>query len=363
MAARAPATGFIVVDRLSRQLQSRSAVVSDHRHRLGRDSAGCIDIAAEPFLKLCAMSIDWYALRPASGCSPAAWPPTASAAPRTPPTCPATATRRALGASQASQGRRRRQGEDNTPPPGRRPHQARRLRAEGLLPRAEQGVVRLRQGAQPDPVGEDRPGCRKSLYAARYVARLVDGGFTDSEIGESMRSASATPRKSLDLGDTPCQGTGQRPGDAGRVRRLRVPALQAGAAGAAPGPGRVQRRGEGLLQALPARRRTPTRAPRPRRRWPPTSRASSGPYNDKLWAIADSLTPAAIEQIAKEVGLDVAKWRADFESEAVKARVQKDRARGRAPGHRQPRRRSTSTAACSPTTATSRACATGSTKS
>jgi protein-disulfide isomerase len=51
-------------------------------------------------------------------------------------------------------------------------------------------------------------------------------------------------------------------------------------------------------------------------------------YNDKVWAISDSLSPAAFEQIAKDVGLDVAKWRGDFESEAIKARVQQDRTLG-----------------------------------
>ena len=29
-------------------------------------------------------------------------------------------------------------------------------------------------------------GCRKSLYAIRYVARLVDSGYTDSEVRESL---------------------------------------------------------------------------------------------------------------------------------------------------------------------------------
>src|SRR5262245_4925366 len=35
-------------------------------------------------------------------------------------------------------------------------------------------------------VKNDR-ACRKSLYAVKYVARLVDGGYTDSEIGEYLR--------------------------------------------------------------------------------------------------------------------------------------------------------------------------------
>ena len=55
-------------------------------------------------------------------------------------------------------------------------------------------------------------------------------------------------------------------------------------------------------------------------------------YQDKLWDKQDDLTPAEIEKVAKETGLDVAKFRQDLASEAVKARVQKDRDDGAAGG-------------------------------
>jgi predicted DsbA family dithiol-disulfide isomerase len=55
-------------------------------------------------------------------------------------------------------------------------------------------------------------------------------------------------------------------------------------------------------------------------------------YQDKLWEKSDELTPAEIEKAAKEVGLDVAKFRQDVASESVKARVRKDRSDGQAAG-------------------------------
>jgi protein-disulfide isomerase len=52
------------------------------------------------------------------------------------------------------------------------------------------------------------------------------------------------------------------------------------------------------------------------------------PYQDKLWENQDSLSPADMEKFAKEIGLDLTKFRADLEDPKVKARVQKDRVDG-----------------------------------
>jgi protein-disulfide isomerase len=56
------------------------------------------------------------------------------------------------------------------------------------------------------------------------------------------------------------------------------------------------------------------------------------PFQDKLWDKQDELSPAEIEKLAKESGLDMARFRADLESAAVKDRVQKDRMDGAALG-------------------------------
>ena len=55
-------------------------------------------------------------------------------------------------------------------------------------------------------------------------------------------------------------------------------------------------------------------------------------FNDKVWAMSESLTPAGLEQAAKDVGLDVAKWRTDLESDAVRAWVDRDRGEGQTLG-------------------------------
>jgi protein-disulfide isomerase len=55
-------------------------------------------------------------------------------------------------------------------------------------------------------------------------------------------------------------------------------------------------------------------------------------YQDMIWDKQDELSPAEIEKLAKDGGLDVAKFRQDLASPAVKDRVQKDRLEGEALG-------------------------------
>ena len=51
-------------------------------------------------------------------------------------------------------------------------------------------------------------------------------------------------------------------------------------------------------------------------------------FQDKLWENQDSLSPAGMEKFAKELGLDVSKFRADLDDVKTKAHVQKDRVDG-----------------------------------
>jgi protein-disulfide isomerase len=52
------------------------------------------------------------------------------------------------------------------------------------------------------------------------------------------------------------------------------------------------------------------------------------PYNDKVWASSENLTPAALEKAAKEVGLDFVLWRKEASADGVKDRVQADKSEG-----------------------------------
>lgn len=174
-------------------------------------------------------------------------------------------------------------------------------------------------------------GCRKSVYALRYVARLVDGGYTDSEIAENLkkRFQGGEPKK-IDVTDVPMKGNPSAPVTIVEFADYECPHCK-----------RVQPVLRQALEELPEVKvyfkhyplgqhtnarlaaEAAVAAHRQGKFWA---------FNDKVWAASDSLTPAALEQFAKDLGLDVAKWRKDFESPEVKGRVQKDKAEGGALG-------------------------------
>jgi protein-disulfide isomerase len=174
------------------------------------------------------------------------------------------------------------------------------------------------------------PGCRKSVYAVRYVARLVDSGYTDSEIGEKLQKRfRGAQRRTIDVGDAPMKGS-----SSGRVSLVEFVDYEC------PHCKRVQ---PVMRQALdefkndvrfyfkhyPLGSHTNARlaaeaaaaAQKQGKFWQ---------YSDGVWAHSEGLTPAVLEQIAKDVGLDVEKWRKDLESDEVRQKVQKDRSDGEA---------------------------------
>jgi protein-disulfide isomerase len=169
--------------------------------------------------------------------------------------------------------------------------------------------------------------CRKSLYAARYVARLVDGGYTDSEIGESLQKRFRTPVAKIDISEAPVKGNPSAPVtviefvDYECPHCKRVQPVLRQVAEEFKDEVRVYFKHYPLGGHTNARMAAEgaVAAHRQGKFWA---------FNDRLWAAADALTPAAMEAMAKEVGLDVDKWRKDVESEAVKGRVQKDRSEG-----------------------------------
>jgi 2-hydroxychromene-2-carboxylate isomerase len=173
--------------------------------------------------------------------------------------------------------------------------------------------------------------CRKSLYAARYVARLVDGGYTDSEIGESIEKRWKGGRKTVDLGDSPSKGSPAAPVTIVEFVDYECPHCKRVQPVLRQILDEYQNEVRVTFKHYPLGGHTNARAAaeagvaahRQGKFWP---------FNDKLWANSDNLTPAAMEQIAKETGLDIARWRADFESAEVKARVEKDRSDGQALG-------------------------------
>ena len=176
------------------------------------------------------------------------------------------------------------------------------------------------------------PSCRKSFYAVKYVVRLVDAGYTDSEITDHLEKRFRSgARRTLDTSEAPMKGN-----PSARVALVEFVDYEC------PHCKRVQ---PVMRQALdefksdvklyfkhyPLGGHTNARiaaeaavaAQKQGKFWP---------FSDQIWAHAESLTPAVLEQIARDVGLDVERWRKDIESEDVRARVERDHAEGMALG-------------------------------
>ena len=167
-------------------------------------------------------------------------------------------------------------------------------------------AVDLRPGAEPDPVGEEGPNCRRSLNAVRYVARLVEQGFTDSEV--SRLADQALPRrrsrKKLDVSEAPMKGNANAKvtlvefADYECPHCKRFQPVLRQILDEFHGEVKLYFKHYPLPQHTNARlaAEAATAAQKQGKFWP---------YEEKLWANQDNLTPAELEKYAKETGLDV----------------------------------------------------------
>lgn len=223
-------------------------------------------------------------------------------------------------------------GQDTTPPPGldisRLDDFQKRVffRVVNTEPAICGQAQSLLQSAKKDP------NCRRSYNAVRYVAHLVDQGFTDSEISDSLaKRYRNTATHNLDVSEAPMAGNPNAKitlvefADYECPHCKRFQPVLRQILDEFKGDVKLYFKHYPLPQHTQARMaaEAATAAQKQGKFWP---------YEEKLWANQDNLTPAELEKYAKESGLDVAKFRQDLDSPAVKARVQKDRTEGSAAG-------------------------------
>ena len=173
--------------------------------------------------------------------------------------------------------------------------------------------------------------CRRSVAALRYVAKLIEQGYTDSEIGEKLANRFRSGARKIDVSEAPMKGN---PG--AKITLVEFADYEC------PHCKRFQP----VLHQILDEFRSDVKLYFKHYPLPQHNNARLAAeaavaaqkqgkfwqFQDKLWEKSDELTPAEIEKAAKEVGLDVAKFRQDMASEPVKARVQKDRSDGAAAG-------------------------------
>lgn len=170
--------------------------------------------------------------------------------------------------------------------------------------------------------------CRRSINAVRYVAKLADQGYTQSEIAEALEKRYRNAeRKKIDVSEAPMEGS-----PSARITLVEFADYEC------PHCKRFQPVLRQILDEFkgdvklyfkhyPLPQHTNARlaaeaavaAQKQGKFWP---------YQEKLWESQDTLSPAEIEKLAKEIGLDPVKFQADRDDAKTKARVQKDRADG-----------------------------------
>jgi predicted DsbA family dithiol-disulfide isomerase len=176
---------------------------------------------------------------------------------------------------------------------------------------------------------EHDAACRASFYAARYVARLADSGFSESEIIEKVDERFRSPRVPyIDTSNSPSLGA-----PSGRVRIVEFADYECGHCKLA----------QELMHTILAE--YPKDVTLYFKHFPFSSHINAlnaaigaagaqkqgkfWQFNDKVWENSEHLMPAVLEGIAREIGLDFSRWYADLSTEDVRGHVLRDRTEGR----------------------------------
>jgi protein-disulfide isomerase len=175
-------------------------------------------------------------------------------------------------------------------------------------------------------------GCARSVGALRYVAKLVGEGYTDSEVSEALakRYRSVSPKK-IDVADAPMKGNPNAQitliefADYECPHCKRFQPVLHQIMDEFPNDVKLYFKHYPLPQHTNARLAAEGAAAAQKQ-------GKFWQYQDKLWEHQDDLSPAEVEKVAKESGLDLTKFRQDVASAPVKAKVDKDHADGTAAG-------------------------------
>ena len=170
--------------------------------------------------------------------------------------------------------------------------------------------------------------CRASFYAIRYVARLANSGFSDSEISGKVEQRFRAPHVPyIDVSQAPSKGS-----PSGRVVIVEFADYECSHCKAA----------QPLMQTLLANdanditlyfKHFPISSNNALNAALAAAAAQKQgkfwQFSDKVWENSDHLTPAVLESLAKEIGLDFSRWYGDVGSDEVRSHVQRDKTEAR----------------------------------
>lgn len=176
-------------------------------------------------------------------------------------------------------------------------------------------------------VNESRD-CEPCLPAAKLLLKQVRDGRSRSQAEDAFYSRFAADRvKEIDLADTPTKGPADAPVTIVEFADFQCPYCRLAAEVL-----------DDVIERFPGKVRVAYKffplASHPQGE--SAARAAVAAMNQgKFWEMhallfenQDSLDPSSFEKFAKELGLDVKQWKADFESKATADRVARDRKEG-----------------------------------
>ena len=172
------------------------------------------------------------------------------------------------------------------------------------------------------------PGCKRSFYSVRYVAKLVEAGYTDSEVSEELQKRYRDPvHTEIDVSRAPSKGPSGARVTVVEFVDYECPHCRSAQALMKQVLDTYPRQVRLCFKHFPLSGHTNSRLAAEAA----TAAQKQGkfwPYSDKIWANSENLTSAVLERAAKDVGLNLAGWRTDMSSDAIKNRVEADRSQG-----------------------------------
>lgn len=171
------------------------------------------------------------------------------------------------------------------------------------------------------------PGCKRSIFALRYAAKLARDGFLESEITEALEKRYLQKAVKIDVSDAPMKGDPKAPITLVEFADFECPHCRH----LQPVLDRLLEEYKGQIKVY--YKHFPLRS---HQNAEPAAIASvAAQRQGKFWALTtkfwknqDALAQADLEKYAQETGLDMKKWKEDLGAAATKQRVDKDRAEG-----------------------------------
>jgi len=179
----------------------------------------------------------------------------------------------------------------------------------------------------------DKRSCKQCVPAARYVARLVDDGYSRDEIRDiyRVRYGDDTKVKGLTSHDSPLRGSPMAPVTIYEFSDFQCPHCKM----AAPHLKEIVEESNGKVKLFFKQYPLPTHPKARDAAKAAVAADKQGKFwemHDLLFKNQDELQTANLDDYAKTIGLDMKRFKADMQSAETERKVEADIAEGRAAG-------------------------------